>query len=102
MKNVRFKRLDGSQIDVDLSDAKHQIVSGQIEPWVSVLQSLTPNEWKHLQEWTAHERKGKGTVNLQSWPGWSDVLRRFDTEVKAGHKEAKRLVAELLAQLQNG
>lgn len=102
MKKMQFQRLDGSLIEVDISDAKHVMIVGEMAQTPSILHCMIPEEWNRLQHWAGHGGDGENTVNLLRWPGWTDVVRRLDSEAKAGHKEAERLVSELLAKLSKG
>lgn len=64
-------------IDIDASDTA--IINGAQGPTTSLLDWLTADERRELDEWCNNQTPSpNGSIAMNAWPGWHDVaFRRF-------------------------
>ncbi|HDR8990766.1 TPA: hypothetical protein QDA93_003401 [Burkholderia vietnamiensis] len=76
---LKVKNAAGEVRTIDTAACSSAIIDGGHGPTTSLLDWLTAEERRELDEWcNAKTPSPNGSIDMNAWPGWHDVaLRRF-------------------------
>lgn len=81
----------------------HIMIAGadQSDDEESLLERLTQNELRALNDWACSRPCAEDSVDLMGWPGWSDVALRIQANRQAAWEQALDVVDRIKESSKN-
>lgn len=73
----------------------HIVIGGRSTAEASLIAKLSTEERKALIEWSNEAQREHGTTNLMRWPGWSDVMRRSQSDLQSAWEQTLDVIDQV-------
>ncbi|EKS72186.1 hypothetical protein BURK_006176 [Burkholderia sp. SJ98] len=97
---LKVKDAAGEVRTIDTDACSVAIIDGANGPSTSLLDSLTADERRELDEWcNAKTPNPNGAIDMNAWPGWHDVALRRWADKARNYKPNIQTVTQSFVQL---